>query len=163
MPKKIDKNKLTPKQEQIIRLKSQNPEATGTEIAKLAGADISYTIEVLKKYGLTNDNVDDYNEHKLKIWHGITARILSSLSQEDIQKASLQQKITAAGIAFDKASILDGSNPASKPLVIINKVTVEGNRDRSEIIDVQSVVNSTQEASIIQQKNKPLEMIEENS
>ena len=79
------------------------------------------------------------------------------------QKASLQQKVTAVGIIHDKERELEGFGRETMPMVVINKITVEGNRDKGEIIDVQSVVNSTQEDSIIQQKNKPLEMIEENS
>lgn len=131
--------KVTAKQQKIIDLKTQQPEATSSEIAKQAGADISYTIDVLKRYGLLKKNIEDYNQHKVEIWSGITSRILSSLSQEDIQKASLQQKITAAGIAFDKHQVLTGGAREVTPMVIVNRISIDSKSvDNSDIITVDN-------------------------
>ena len=143
--KKLTDIKLTDKQKAIIDLKTKNPNATGTEIAKLAGADISYTLDVLKRYGLTKQNIEDYNKNKSDIWAGITSRILSSLSPEDIQKASLQQKITAAGIAFDKQQILTGGAREVTPMIIVNRVSIDSKSvDNPDIITVDNsdVINS---------------------
>jgi glutaredoxin len=159
----LNAENITPTKQQIVAIKSRNPLATNHQIAEDANCSPQYVSKVLQDYGLTREIISNYKRNRVSILQGLQARILSKISDEDIQKASLQQKVTAVGIIHDKERELEGFGRETMPMVVINKITVEGNQDRSEIIDVQSVVNSTQEASIIQQKNKPLEMIDENS
>jgi glutaredoxin len=160
---KTKADNITPLKRDILNLKTSKMELSQQEIADQLSCSQRYVSEVLKSYGLDREATSNYHRNRVAILRGLQAKILSNISDEDIQKASLQQKVTAVGIIHDKERELEGFGRETMPMVVINKITVEGNRDRSEIIDVQSVVNSTQEASIIQQKNKPLEMIEENS
>jgi hypothetical protein len=159
----LNAENITPTKAEIVKIKTNNPLATNQSIADQVDCDPSYVSQVLQTYGLTREMISTYQKNRVSILRGLQAKILSNITDEDIQKASLQQKVTAVGIIHDKERELEGFGRETMPMVVINKITVEGNQDRSEIIDVQSVVNSTQEASIIQQKNKPLEMIEENS
>lgn len=150
-------DKLTPKQEKILTLKTQNPNATGTEIAKLANADVSYTIEILERYGLTSKKIDDYKANRADIWAGLQHRLLSSINQADIEKATIQQRIVSAGIAHDKELELTGNKRDVTPMVIINKINigkVEGKREDSQIIDIESVVNNTQDTQDIGYKQQ---------
>lgn len=129
----------TAKQDKIITIRKDNPAMTNQQIADAVKTSPGYVADVLIKYGLNKESIDDYNSNKATIWHGISARLLSKLTDEQIQKASALQLVTAAGIAFDKASLLDGINPDSKPLVIINSLTVNQpvKQDSDQVIDVQ--------------------------
>jgi hypothetical protein len=162
--------KLTHKQEQILAIRNDNPKLTNQEIADSAKTSPGYVADVLIRYGLNKEAIDDYNSNKGDIWGGITSRILSKVSDEDIQKASLHQKLTAAGIAFDKHAILTGTNRDVQPMVIINqirlnqdKTQVEGLGSEGQIIDVCSVVNNAQCPEIESLKNKPLDIIREST
>lgn len=168
--KKPRTRKITPKQEAILAAKSQNPNATGTEIAKQCGTDISYTIEVLQRFGLTKQSIQDYKDHKTDILTGLQARILSTISQADIEKASLHQRIIATGILHDKEQDMRGNNREVQPMVVINQISVrsdkmpvEGISGQGQIIDVIPVSNNAQCPEIESLKNKPLDIIREST
>ena len=137
----LTQGRLTPKKQKILDLKTLNPEANSSEIARQANADVSYTIDVLKRYGLLKQNIDDFTTNRVSILRGLQSRILSSISQEDIQKASLQQKVTAVGIIHDKERELEGFGREAMPMVIINKIQVgqvEATGKQGEIIDLNN-------------------------
>ena len=45
---------------------------------------------------------------QVELWKGVETRILQSISFDDVLKSSLYQKMTSAGIAFDKRRLLEG-------------------------------------------------------
>jgi hypothetical protein len=129
---------LTPKQEKIISLKTQNPDATGTEIARLADADVSYTIEILQRYGLARETIADYRKHKIDILTGLQHRLLSNISQADIQKEPIRNRIVAAGILHDKEMELTGGKREVQPMINIVQVKVEQRPDQDQIVTLES-------------------------
>ena len=133
---------ITPKQEKIIALKTQNPDATTTEIARQAEADISYTAEILQRYGLASNKIADYRKHKLDIITGLQHRLLSGISQADIEKEPVRNRIVAAGILHDKEQEMTGGSRDIKPMVIINQISVDRPVDKSDIITVENVTVS---------------------
>lgn len=103
----------TQKQADIIHLKKQNPRATATAIAKLAGADISYTIQVMQRYGLIAQNVNDYKQHRADILAGLQSRLIESITQADIQKAPVGSRVLAAAQLYDKERLERGQSTAN--------------------------------------------------
>jgi hypothetical protein len=153
--------KLTDKQEMILLTKAKNPRANGAQIAKLAGVEQSYTIDILKRYGLTTESIKDYQEHKASIWDGIAHRLLSNVSQEDIEKAGMYQKVLAAGIAQSKVQEIKGLNPEARPMIVVvqNRIStgqVEGNEVKVIDVTPKDVVNSTQSEAHNNEENAPL-------
>jgi hypothetical protein len=116
--------KPTAKQQAILTVKNNKPDMKESEIAIATGTSQSYVSEVLQKYGLIEQSVQEYKDNKADIWAGITSKILSSISDEDIQKASLQQKLTSAGISHDKEMDITGGKREVAPMVIINKISI---------------------------------------
>jgi hypothetical protein len=123
---KIKKTKqiTTKKQELIMAIQASNPDFTQLEIAQQAGTSQSYVAEVLQKYNIIKKDLDDYKEHKINILQGLQQRIISSISDADIQKASLQQKVVGMGVIEDKLTDLQGRDKTTMPLVIINRIQV---------------------------------------
>jgi len=122
--RKVVKQKYE-KAKQIIACKQNNPELTQKYIAQITDSSESHVCEVLKLYGLNKQSIDDFNIHKVDIFNGIQARLLSKISEEDIQKASMLQKVTASGILQDKIGDLSGTAKV-QPMVIINRISVAG-------------------------------------
>ena len=125
---KKDKSKqlteITPKQRQIINLHNQHPNASGREIARLAKADPSYTIDILQRYGLIEQSISDYKTHRADILAGLQHRIISSITDEDIQKAPMGSRVLAAAQLYDKERLERGQGSGDKPmLVIIQRVS----------------------------------------
>lgn len=143
----IKRNQIaTKKQQLIMAIKSNNPDITQTELAKQANTSQPYVNEVLKKYNIIKKNLDDFKEHKINILHGLQSRLLSSITDRDIQKASMQQKVVSFGVIEDKLAALEGRDTSTMPLIQINiagngataKMSkVEGNQVEPSVLDVK--------------------------
>lgn len=125
--------RITAKQADIITIRTDNPSMTNQQIADAAQTSVGYVSDILQRYNLNKEAIDQYNSNKSTIWNGVSSRILSFITDKDIQKASLQQKITAAGIAYDKASEASGNSKVI-PMVTINMISPN---PPVEVIDVK--------------------------
>lgn len=141
---KIKKTKqiATKKQELIVAAKTEYPRATQKQIANMTDTSPAYVNEVLQRYKMIDKTISDYKSYEIQILTGIKEKIISSLTDEDYKKASLQQKLTGLGIVHDKISDLQGNDKSTMPLVIINRIQVgkveQANRDAQQesVIDV---------------------------
>lgn len=117
---------LTPKKQAIIAHKVVNPNMSERAIAKLTDSSNARVHEVLAKYNLNHSDIQDFKENQTDILRGLQSKILSCITSEDIQKASLQQKVTGYGILADKLRDLSGESRVV-PMVTINMISpVEG-------------------------------------
>lgn len=129
----------TKKQELIMAIQASDPDLTQLEIAQQADTSQSYVAEVLQRYNIIKKDLDDYKEHKINILQGLQQRIISSISDADIQKASLQQKVVGMGVIEDKLADLQGRDKTTMPLVVINRIQVgkvEQSSGQESVIDV---------------------------
>ena len=111
--KKHPLTKTTPKQRQIINLHNQHPNASGREIARIANADPSYTIEILQRYGLIEKNTQEFKENRADIFAGVQDKLLASITEEDIKKTPLGSRILAACQIYDKERLERGQSTAN--------------------------------------------------
>ena len=119
---KIKKNplsKTTPRKAAILSAAMQHPTLSQRAIAKLTGTDSGNVCRTLKEYGITLESADNYVSHRAKIYQGIQAKILSEISNEDIQKASLKDKCVAAGILHDHERIELGQSTDKQPVLVL--------------------------------------------
>lgn len=124
---------LTPKKQAIIAHKVVNPNMSERAIAKLTDSSNARVHEVLAKYNLNHSDIQDFKENQTDILRGLQSKILSCITSEDIQKASLQQKLTGYGILADKLMDLSGESRVV-PMVTINMMSVE--RKPVEVIEL---------------------------
>jgi hypothetical protein len=137
--KVLNAENITPLKKEILNLKNSNIELSQQEIADELECSQRYVSEVLQTYGLDREATNNYQKNRVAILRGLQARILSSITSADIQKASLQQKVTAVGIIHDKERELEGFGREAMPMVVINSLTVnpvEGKQAASPVIDV---------------------------
>jgi hypothetical protein len=124
--------KPTNQQAAIITTAQQHPTLSEREIANLTNTDRAHVHRTLKTFGIRDGLVDNYVNYRAKIYQGIQARILSSITAQDIEKASLRDKCVSAGIIHDHECTELGQNTSTQPVMIIIKtespqmVKVEG-------------------------------------
>jgi hypothetical protein len=131
----------TPKQQKIIETKTEHPDLTTREIAAIANTDHTHVIKTLQRYGIDRVEADAYTKHRTQIFSGLQHKILSTITDADIKEATLLQRMTAAGILYDKERIELGLGDATKqPLVLIlrDRIIDRMPVDNSQIIDVDS-------------------------
>ena len=102
--------KLTPKANAILDCKAKHPELTTREIGTLVDCDYSHVSRVLTKYGLNEANLTEYKKNRADIFAGIQGKILESINDDDIKKASLMQKSTAMAVLYDKERLERGES-----------------------------------------------------
>jgi hypothetical protein len=92
----------TIKQQKIITMKQQHPDLSMRDIAAVCNTDAANVCRVLHAYGINKQMVDEYKQHRADVFAGMQYRILSSITTDDIQTASLMQRSAALGILYDK-------------------------------------------------------------
>jgi DNA-binding MarR family transcriptional regulator len=95
----------------IRRMKTRYPELSEVQIAKRVGCDPANVHRVLKRFlgdGITEVDHQAFKENTADVFRRVKHRILGSITDEDIAKASLLQRATAVGILHDKEQVLDG-------------------------------------------------------
>jgi hypothetical protein len=111
MPKRKPSPKTpnpTTKQKKIILVKKDNPGLTTRQIATLADTDHSHVVKTLQRYGIQQEHLNRYKEHKADIIAGLQHRIASSVTDEDIQKSPFGSRILAMAQLIDKEQLLRG-------------------------------------------------------
>jgi hypothetical protein len=91
----------TPQFTPIAKIKAiaaKHPKATQGELAKLCDISKQAMSSMLKRHNLTLGTLQTYKDKRADVYANIEAEILSSIDIECIDKSSLLQRVTAAGI-----------------------------------------------------------------
>jgi hypothetical protein len=84
-----------------------------TTIARAADCNHALVSRILATYNIEQNQVDEYRKHRADILAGLQHKILSSLTEGDIKDASALQRVTAAGILYDKERLETGKTTAN--------------------------------------------------
>ena len=109
----------TARQTAIIATASQHPDLSERKIAAITKTDPAQVHRTLKAFGIKTELTDDYVNHRAKIYQGLQAKIISSISSEDIQKAGLKDKCVAMGIIHDHERIELGQSTDKQPVLVL--------------------------------------------
>jgi len=134
-------NEPTARQSAIIATASQHPYLSERKIAAITNTDPAQVHRTLKAFGIKTELTDDYVNHRAKIYQGLQAKIISSISAEDIQKAGLRDKCVAMGIIHDHERIELGQSTDKQPVLVL----VRGDNCQVSINDNQ--INKLSNAS----------------
>jgi hypothetical protein len=99
---------LTPKQEDIIATVNHHPSLSTREVATLCKTDHSYVVQVMQRYNIQHNKIQDYKSNRVDILAGVQHRLISSITDEDIKKAPLGSRILAACQLYDKERLESG-------------------------------------------------------
>ncbi len=101
------------KQQLILQTKMEHPDLNTIEIAAIASTDHSHVVKTLQRYGADYGAVKDFKQHRAEIFAGISHRLASSITQQDIEKTPLGSRIMAMGILYDKERLESGLSTAN--------------------------------------------------
>lgn len=104
---------MTPATVEMVELKLRNPSMTTREIGKVVGRSHTSVYRALKRYGISTGRVRDYKNNRSKILAGYQERILRSIDEESLEKASLKDKIVSMSILYDKEALEEGRATAN--------------------------------------------------
>ena len=138
--------------EHIKLLHDRFPAMSSTVIANKVGCDESNVRRVLSKYvrDCSIDELRDFQGNEADILDAIREKTLASITDEDLAKASLLQKVTASAILMDKSRLLQGQ-PTSIHVHALMDVAamIREKRDRCELtrqqVDVDDAEDTTGE------------------
>lgn len=114
--------------EDLIQASEDNPNLSEMKIAKLFDLHPSTVSSRFRHAGYTPKRLKRYKDNKANIWDFHASKILNSVTNRDIKKASMLQRYTAAGICNDKAMVERGQMPVSKEKLVFEVVQHIDNR-----------------------------------
>ena len=94
--------KITPLMQAIVQAKSENPNLTNRDIGQLTNSDHSHVSRVLNRFGLKEEDTQNYKKGRANVFAGLQGKILQTITLDDIKKSSVLQRVTSAGILYDK-------------------------------------------------------------
>jgi hypothetical protein len=109
----------------IRKLAVQFPELSNGEIAREVGCHPTNVHKVLKHFRGVKEQafeLKDFQDAKAEIYDQIQSRILGSITDDDLSKAPLVGKATAAAILEDKARVIRGQATQINVSVLLDAV-----------------------------------------
>jgi predicted DNA-binding protein YlxM (UPF0122 family) len=100
------------KTENILTLATTTP-ATQAEIAQAVNVSTAAVCQTLKRYGIDYNQLENFRKRRADIFAGLQDKILNTVSVKDIKDASVLQRVTAAGILYDKERLETGKTTAN--------------------------------------------------
>jgi hypothetical protein len=102
-----------------------------SQISKIIGCSAPNVTQRLQRAGITT--LGNYKSNRADVIALVGKQILSSISDEDIKKASLNQKVVSYGILYDKERLERDLSTANTVSVVadieaVRRAKVEGNR-----------------------------------
>lgn len=94
----------------IIEIKQKHPTLTSREVGELVKCDHSHVVKVLARWGIEQSKNEEYKENRADILAGVGRKILATITDADIKKASLNQKVVSYGILYDKERLERGES-----------------------------------------------------
>lgn len=153
----IDINGIKPNAQRIIpitkMIELRRKGLSYSQIGKIVGCDKSNVVRRLAAVSADIEGLDDYKSSRADIFAAGQRKIIKSITNKDIKKASLLQRVTSAGILYDKerlergestvnvdvSAIAAGINARAKQVKALDKELADllgGSDADSPIIDV---------------------------
>lgn len=126
--------KLTQKTKDKIAELAQNTELSQSEIAKLTDVERSTVSKVLLNYGIVQKTVEEYKKNRADILSGLQERIIKSITDDEIKKMPVGQRVMAYGIIYDKERL--ERNQATSITDEVDSIVQRIERRYSKVIDV---------------------------
>ncbi len=108
----IDPSKR-PKNTPITKVLDQvrrNPQLTMEEIGKINGVSHVAIVNLFKRHGIEKARVEEYKTNRADFLAGLQEKVLQSITDSDMEKASLRDKVISMGVLFDKERLERGQS-----------------------------------------------------
>lgn len=90
------------------------PGITTRELGALNNIDHTAVVRLFQRHGIERQQTEDYKGNRADFFAGMQEKIVASITQEDLQKASLRDKIISAGVLYDKERLERGQSTSNQ-------------------------------------------------
>tara|TARA_Y100000310_G_scaffold182236_1_gene182309 strand:+ start:13463 stop:14041 length:579 start_codon:yes stop_codon:yes gene_type:complete len=125
-------------------------ELTFVDIGHILGMTPQVVRRRLNKAGYYIKRDKCFKKHEAHVIENIKRRIAESISEKDINKASLLQKLTSFGVLFDKGRLLEGKSTEN---IEEHHRIEELNQTKQELLKLVKGIEEAEDAL----KSKPIE------
>ncbi len=113
-PEKRAKNTpITKVMEQVAKC----PALTTRELGKLNDISHVAVINLFKRHGIERERIEEYKGNRADFLAGLQERIIGSITEADLEKASLRDKVISAGVLYDKERLERGQSTSNVSLL----------------------------------------------
>lgn len=124
----------------IRKMKLRHPELTDGEIAKAVGSSRQNVTGVLATFlaDKSQEELRDYQENQADVFESLAMRLLSSVTQDKLDKSKPMEAITGAAILIDKARLVRGQATGINVTVlmdVVEAIRARGNVRAPAVVD----------------------------
>jgi hypothetical protein len=112
------------KAEAILTLTTTTP-ATVTEIAESVNCSKSNVSQVLARYNIEPNAVESYKNHRADVFAGIQERVIQSITDKDVNTATLSARAALLGVLYDKERLERGLSTANVALATMSEEDID--------------------------------------
>jgi hypothetical protein len=109
-----------------MEVKQEHPELSTREIAALADTDHTHVIKTLQRYGIERTHVEDYKGNRADVLAGLQHRLITSITDADIQKAPMGSRVLAAAQLYDKERLERGQSTSNQATIHADIAALKG-------------------------------------
>jgi len=128
-------------EKRIIECNKSLQHPTQQNVADQVGVCRQTVANVLAKYKINQDDLEEYKINQPDILMGLQQRISGSIDDECIQKATMKDRLVALGIVIDKHRLITGQSTSN----IASWTHVVSESHKAQVIDNAKVAHSTAE------------------
>lgn len=128
------------------------------EISKIVGCGISNVKQRLEYWDLQQPDLRFYKENKAEILARVQRMIISSITEADLQRMALRDRIVAFGVLFDKERIVRGEDILKIDIRVVHSSLEELQRKKEEIRQRLQSITALKPAPAGEESDNVLEM-----
>lgn len=108
--------------------------ATQTQVAKSVNVSKQAVSQMLQRYGIESKFLESFKENRADILAGMQDTVLASLTEVDLNKASLRDRVISFGVLYDKERLERGQS-TSNVAVILASAAIEAGKQWAKPVD----------------------------
>lgn len=86
------------------------PAITTRELGKLNDVSHAAVVRLFQRHNIDRQRTDDYKGNRADFLAGLQEKVLASITENDLEKASLRDKVISMGVLFDKERLERGQS-----------------------------------------------------
>ena len=140
--------KPTTKQQHIVDVKQDHPSLTTREIAAICDTGHSHVVQTLQRYGVNQQEVEDYRTHRSDVLAGLQHRLIKSVTDDDIKKAPLGSRVLAAAQLYDKERLETGKTTGNLAVVQFQMPAPDPVPDELKAVNINGKVEGAEGTAV---------------
>jgi len=102
----------------LLEQKALNPSLSIRKLAKINNLSQQAVSQMFKRYGVNENYLESFKEHRADILAGIQETVASTLTEADIKDASVRDRTILLGTLYDKERLERGQSTSNSHILI---------------------------------------------